>query len=185
MGNLQWCRLLVNPLKQQFRKTKTCLRTEFLPHSLHRQDKLLNYVYANNHCWLQQVLKIHKQNLCVCVCGGWNFSMLLSQEFCPVRSLQLHWITNQFTRTQFHINILPMSQPCAYEYLEWRQYVAWSHSMNTDNSSFDRVGEFKYLWTTLTNQNSIQEEIKSKLKSGAACYNSVQNLLSFYFLSKN
>ena len=39
--------------------------------------------------------------------------------------------------------------------------------------------------TTLTNQNSIQEEIKSRLKSGNACYHSVQNLLSSNLLSKN
>ena len=45
--------------------------------------------------------------------------------------------------------------------------------------------EFKYLGTTLTNQNSIQEEIKSRLKSGNACYLSVPNLLSFSLLSKN
>ena len=44
---------------------------------------------------------------------------------------------------------------------------------------------FKYLGTTLTNQNSIQEEIKSGLKSGNACYYSVQNLLSSSLLSKN
>ena len=31
--------------------------------------------------------------------------------------------------------------------------------------------------TTLTNQNSIPEEIKSRLRSGNACYHSVQNLL--------
>jgi hypothetical protein len=30
--------------------------------------------------------------------------------------------------------------------------------MKIDNSSFGRVAEFKYLGTTLTNQNSIQEE---------------------------
>jgi uncharacterized membrane protein YdbT with pleckstrin-like domain len=35
----------------------------------------------------------------------------------------------------------------------------------------------KYLGTTLTNQNSVQEEIKSRVKSGNACYHSVQNLL--------
>jgi len=43
----------------------------------------------------------------------------------------------------------------------------------------------KYLGTTLTNQNSIAEEIKSRLRSGNACYNSVQNLLSSTLLSKN
>jgi hypothetical protein len=44
--------------------------------------------------------------------------------------------------------------------------------------------EFKYLGTTLTNQNSIQVKIKSRLKSGNACY-PVQNVLSFRLLLKN
>ena len=39
--------------------------------------------------------------------------------------------------------------------------------------------------TTLTNQNSIHEEIKNRLKLGNACYHSVQNLLSSSLLSKN
>ena len=39
--------------------------------------------------------------------------------------------------------------------------------------------------TTLTNRNSVQEEIKSILKSGNACYHSVQNLFSSSLLSKN
>ena len=56
--------------------------------------------------------------------------------------------------------------------------------MKTDNSSIERVEEFKYLGT-LTNQNSIQEEIKSRLKLGNASYYSVQNLLSSRLLSKN
>ena len=52
------------------------------------------------------------------------------------------------------------------------------HSVKIDNSSTERVKEFKYLGMTLTDQNSIQEEIKSRLKLGNACYHSVQNLLS-------
>jgi len=50
--------------------------------------------------------------------------------------------------------------------------------MNTDNSSLERVEQFKCLETTLTHQNSIQEEIKSRLKSGNVCYHSVRNILS-------
>ena len=45
--------------------------------------------------------------------------------------------------------------------------------------------EFKCLGTTLPNQNSIQEEIKSRLKPGNAYYHSVQNLLFSSLLSKN
>ena len=48
-------------------------------------------------------------------------------------------------------------------------------NMKTDNSSFVMVEQFKYLGTTLTNQNPIQEENKSRLKSGNVWYNSVQN----------
>ena len=53
------------------------------------------------------------------------------------------------------------------------QNAGRSHSMKTDNSSIERVEEFKYLGTMLTNKNSIQEEIKSRLKLGNACYYSV------------
>jgi len=59
------------------------------------------------------------------------------------------------------------------------------HSVKTDNRSIERVEEFKYLGKTLTDQNSIQEEIKSRLKLGNACYHSVQNLLSSRLPSKN
>jgi hypothetical protein len=61
------------------------------------------------------------------------------------------------------------------------QNAGRSHSIKTDNSFFERVEEFRYLETTLTHQNSIQEEIKSRLKSGNACYHSVQNSLSLQF----
>ena len=42
-----------------------------------------------------------------------------------------------------------------------------------------------YFGTFLTNQNSVQEEIKSRLKSENACYYSLQNLLSSTLLSRN
>ena len=58
------------------------------------------------------------------------------------------------------------------------QNAGQTHNIKTDNSSVERVEEFRCLGTTLTNQNSVQEEIKSRLKSGNACYHSVQNILS-------
>jgi len=65
------------------------------------------------------------------------------------------------------------------------QNAGRNHNIKIDNSSFERGEEFKYLGTTFTNQNSILEEIKSRVKSGNACYYSVQNLLSSTLLSKN
>ena len=41
------------------------------------------------------------------------------------------------------------------------QNAGRSHNMKNDNRSFEMVEEFEYLETTLTNQNSIQEKIKS------------------------
>ena len=65
------------------------------------------------------------------------------------------------------------------------QNAGWIQSVRIDNSILERVEEFKYLGTTLTSQNSIAEEIKSRLRSGNACYHSVQNLLSSRLISKN
>jgi hypothetical protein len=43
------------------------------------------------------------------------------------------------------------------------QNAGRSDSIKIDNNSFERVEEFKYLGTTITNQNYIQEEIQSRL----------------------
>jgi hypothetical protein len=51
--------------------------------------------------------------------------------------------------------------------------------------SFENVAQFKYEYLETTNQNLIQEEIKSRLNSGNACYHSVQNLLLPLLPSKN
>ncbi len=58
------------------------------------------------------------------------------------------------------------------------QNAGRTQNMRIENRSFERVEEFKYLGTSLKHQNSIQEEIKSKLNSGNGCYYSAQNLLS-------
>ena len=72
-----------------------------------------------------------------------------------------------------------------YMIMSGDQNAGRSHTMRINIRSSEMVEQFKYLGTTLTSQNSIQQEIKSKLKSGNACYYSVQNLLSSISLSKN
>jgi hypothetical protein len=56
------------------------------------------------------------------------------------------------------------------------QNAGGSHNIKIDSSSFAGVEQFRYLGTTVTDQNSIQEETKGILKSGNACHRSVQNL---------
>jgi hypothetical protein len=72
-----------------------------------------------------------------------------------------------------------------YMLLSRHQNVGQNRDIKIANKWFENVSQFKYLGTTVTNQNLIQEEIKRKLISGNACYHSVQNLLSSRLLSKN
>jgi hypothetical protein len=63
--------------------------------------------------------------------------------------------------------------------LLFRHQNKWqNHDMKTANRCLENVSQYKYLGTTLTNQNLIQEEIKKALNSCNACYHSVQNLMS-------
>ena len=58
-----------------------------------------------------------------------------------------------------YIYIYVSADKTKYIVMSRDQNAGWSHSVRIDNSTFDRVEEFKYLGTTLTNQNSIAEEI--------------------------
>jgi sorting nexin-29 len=72
-----------------------------------------------------------------------------------------------------------------YMLLSRHQNVVKSRNIKLANRSFENVSQFRYLGTTITDQNLIQEEIKRRLNSGNACYHSIQTLLSFRLLSKN
>jgi hypothetical protein len=70
--------------------------------------------------------------------------------------------------------LMPRSQKTGHEY-----------SIKIANRSFEDAAKFKYLRTTLTDQNCMPEEINSRLNSGNACYHSVKSLLSSRLLSRN
>ena len=77
------------------------------------------------------------------------------------------------------------SDATKYMVMSRDQNAGRNHSVSIDNSTFERVEDLKHLGTTLTNQNSIPEEIKSRLRSGNSVYHSVQNPLSSRLLSRN
>jgi hypothetical protein len=63
-----------------------------------------------------------------------------------------------------------------YMSLSRHQNAGQNCDIKIANRSFEIASQFKYLETTVTNQNLIQEEIKRSLNSGNACYHSVQNI---------
>jgi hypothetical protein len=65
------------------------------------------------------------------------------------------------------------------------QTAGQSNYIRVANKSFEKMAQFKYLVSTLTDQNCIHEEIRSRLNSGNACYHAVKNLLSSRLLSRN
>jgi hypothetical protein len=71
-----------------------------------------------------------------------------------------------------------------YMLMSRSQKVGQKHSIKLANRSFEDVAKFKYLGTTLTDQNHMHEEIKSRLNSENACYHSVQSLLPSHLLSR-
>jgi hypothetical protein len=72
-----------------------------------------------------------------------------------------------------------------YMLLSHHQNAGQNHNITIANRTFENVAQFKYLRTTVTNQNLIQEEIKRRLDLGIACNHSVHKLLSSHLLSKN
>jgi hypothetical protein len=73
----------------------------------------------------------------------------------------------------------------SYMLLSRQQNAGQNRDIKIANRSFENMPQFKYLETTLTNQNLIVEEIKRRLNFVNACYHSVQNLLSYCLLSQN
>jgi hypothetical protein len=69
--------------------------------------------------------------------------------------------------------------------LSQHQNAGQSHDMEIGKGSFQNAEEFRYLGRTVTNETLIEEEIERTFNLCNACYQSFQNLLSFYLLSGN
>jgi hypothetical protein len=53
-----------------------------------------------------------------------------------------------------------------YVIMSCHKNTGQNHSIKRADSSFENMAVFNYLWTILTNQNVIHEEIKSRLNLG-------------------
>jgi sorting nexin-29 len=72
-----------------------------------------------------------------------------------------------------------------YMLMSRSQKTGQKYSIKIANRPFEDVAKFRYLGTTLTDQNHMHKEIKSRLTSGNGCYHLVQSLLSSCLLSRN
>jgi hypothetical protein len=68
------------------------------------------------------------------------------------------------------------TEKAKYMLLSRHQNAGQHYHITIGNRSFENVAQFRYLGTTITNQNLNQEEIKRRLNSGNAYYHLVQNL---------
>jgi ribosomal protein S2 len=81
------------------------------------------------------------------------------------------------------IGLAVNTEKTKYMLLSCHQKAGQNHDIKITNRCFEYVAQFRYLGTTITNQNLIQDTIKRRLNSGNACYHSVQDLLSSRLLS--
>jgi sorting nexin-29 len=72
-----------------------------------------------------------------------------------------------------------------YMLMSRSQNIRQKHSIKIANRSSEDVAKFKYLRTTVTDQNCMHKVINSRLNSGNASYHWVQSLLSSHLLSRN
>jgi hypothetical protein len=72
-----------------------------------------------------------------------------------------------------------------YMLLSRHQNAGQNHDIKIANRSFENVAQSRYLGTTVSHQNFIQDEIKRRLNLNNACYHLIQNLLSSRLPSKN
>ena len=123
--------------------------------------------------------------------GGFAFLFLLfpaSAYFLtfPFLSSFLSFV-HFFFSSLLHLIYFPLRPLHSYSFFDVLIFYLYSHFIITRfviPVVFYEITNVQCVYTS-TNQNSIVEEIKSRLMSGKACYHSVQNLLSSRLLSKN
>jgi hypothetical protein len=92
-------------------------------------------------------------------------------------------ITEALVEASKEVGLEANTEKTKYMFMSRHQTAGQNYYLKVANKSFEHLTKFKYLETTLTDQNCIHEEIKSRLSSGNDCYHAGQNLLSSHLLS--
>jgi hypothetical protein len=77
------------------------------------------------------------------------------------------------------------AQNTNYMLLSRHQNAEQNRDIKTANRASENVAQFRYLGTTVKNQNLSHEEMKRRFNLGNACYHSVPKLSSSRLLFKN
>jgi hypothetical protein len=101
---------------------------------------------------------------------------------CPLSSL-LSLVFHEFIQLKYGLEI--NAENAKYMIMSRHPNSGQNQNIRIANESFENVAKFIYLEKTLTNQNDVHDEIKSRLNSGNSYYHSVQNLLCSRLTSKN
>jgi hypothetical protein len=80
--------------------------------------------------------------------------------------------TETLTDASKEVGLEVNTEKTKYMLLPPHQNAGQNHDREIANRSFEIVAQFRYLGTTMTSQNLIQEEIKRRFNSGNACYHS-------------
>jgi hypothetical protein len=93
--------------------------------------------------------------------------------------------TDTLSEDSLNVGLETNAEKTKYMIISRHPNSGQNQNVRIANKSFENMAKFKYLGTTLTNQNDINDEIKGTLNLGNAYYYSTQNILYSRFTSKH